>query len=229
MHTTETLLAEIEASIGTLASPKSGRLPSERILSQRLGVSRPHLRKVLGVMEEQGRIQRHVGRGTFLVSLPETPREVVDRTALKTSPRAAMEARQAIEPKLAWLAAQNATLEQTRELQRLCAAMEAAKSWDEYAELDWRFHNVIAQATANVLLIEIQQLLNSVRRRVVWDDLDTSSARPPPAYHSFAEHKAVVAAIAAHNPAAAMAAMQSHLEGTQQRLLNGSAPGTAAT
>lgn len=227
MHTTETLLAEIEASIASWASPKSGRLPSERALARRLGVSRPHLRKVLSMMEEQGRIQRHVGRGTFLKSLPESPAEVVERTALKTSPRAAMEARQAVEPQLAWIAAQNATLEQIRELQRLCSAMEASRSWEEYAELDWRFHNVIAEATANVLLAEIQHLLNSVRRRVVWEDLDTSSVRPPSGYHSFAEHAAVVAAIAAHKPAAAKAAMQAHLDGTQQRLLNGhSPPGT---
>jgi DNA-binding FadR family transcriptional regulator len=179
-------------------------------------------------MEEQGRIRRHVGRGTFLSSLPETPAEIIDRTALKTSPRAAMEARRAVEPQLAWLAAQNATLEQVQELQRLCSAMEGAKSWDEYAELDWRFHNLIAQATANVLLIEVQQLLNSVRRRVVWDDLDTSSAAPPPTYHSFAEHDAVVAAIAAHNPSAALVAMEAHLEGTRQRLLNGRAPGAGS-
>lgn len=215
----EDVLNRLEEGIALWASPSTGRLPSERELASRLGVGRPELRKALGVIEEQGRIVRHVGKGTYLRPQAETPHEIAERTALKTSPRAAMEARLAIEPQLAKLAAQNATAEQIMELGNLCVRMKAAASWEDYAELDWRFHNLLAEATGNILLIETQRLLNLVRRRVVWSHLETPPPRPSPEYHSFEEHEAIVRAIGERNGDAAAAAMQVHIEGTRQRLL----------
>jgi DNA-binding FadR family transcriptional regulator len=214
------LLARLEECVARAASPKTGRLPSERSLAHSLGVGRAELRKVLGILEGQGRIQRHVGKGTFLTAMQETANEVADRITLKTSPAAAMEARLLIEPELVSLAAEKATAEQIIELRRLCAEMKSADSWETYAELDWRFHNMIAAATGNILLTEIQQLLNQVRRRVVWGHLETPPPRPQPDYHSFAEHEAIVAGIAARDPRAAAAAMRRHLEATRERLLN---------
>ena len=215
-----TVLAKLEECIPLWSQPSTGRLPSEREIASRLGVGRQELRKALGVLEDQGRIVRYVGRGTFLAPSPEGAQELADKAALRTSPRAAMEARLVIEPQLARLAAQNATPEQILEFGRLCEAMKAAETWDGYAELDWRFHNLIAEATGNNLLIEIQSLLNLVRRRVVWGYLETPPPGPPRDYHSFAEHEAIVAAIAARSGEAAAAAMRRHVDGTRQRLLD---------
>ena len=214
------LLARLEECVAREASPKTGRLPSERSLAHSLGVGRAELRKALGILEGQGRIQRHVGKGTFLTGLQETANEIADRITLKTSPAAAMEARLLVEPELVSLAAEKATAEQIIELRRLCAEMRAVDSWEAYAELDWRFHNMIAAATGNILLTEIQQLVNQVRRRVVWGALETPPPRPRPDYHSFAEHEAIVAGIASRDPRAAAAAMRRHLEATRERLLN---------
>jgi DNA-binding FadR family transcriptional regulator len=214
------LLARLEECVAREASPKTGRLHSERSLAHSLGVGRTELRKALGALEGQGRIKRHVGKGTFLTAMRETADEIAGRITLKTSPAAAMEARLLIEPELVSLAAEKATPEQIIELRRLCAEIRAVESWDAYAELDWRFHNMLAAATGNILLTEIQQLLNQVRRTVVWGDLDTPPPRPRPDYHSFAEHEAIVAAIASRDPRAAAAAMRRHLEATRERLLN---------
>jgi DNA-binding FadR family transcriptional regulator len=214
------LLTRLEESVTREASPKTGRLPPERSLAQSLGVGRAELRKALGVLEDQGRIRRHVGKGTFLTATQETADEIAGRITLKTSPAAAMEARLLVEPELVSLAAEKATPEQIIELRRLCAEMRAVDSWDAYADLDWRFHNTLAAATGNILLTEIQQLLNQVRRRVVWGDLDTPPPRPRPDYHSFAEHESIVAGIAGRDPRAAAAAMRRHLEATRERLLN---------
>jgi DNA-binding FadR family transcriptional regulator len=216
----EDVLSRLEESIRLWASPNTGRLPSERDLAARLGVGRPELRKALGVLEDQGRIVRYVGKGTYLSPDARTSDEIADRTALRTSPRAAMEARLLLEPQLARLAAQNATAEQILEFGQLCEGMRAAESWDAYAELDWRFHNLIAEATSNVLLIEIQRLMNLVRRRVVWGDLETPAPKPLADYHSFAEHQAIVEAIKTRNGDAAAKAMRQHVDATRQRLLS---------
>jgi GntR family transcriptional regulator len=46
------------------------RLPSERQLADRLSVSRPTVREALRILEEEGRITRRVGVGTFVSSVP---------------------------------------------------------------------------------------------------------------------------------------------------------------
>jgi len=196
----------------------SGRLPPERDLAAQFCVSRAELRKVLSILETEGQIRRHVGRGTFLAKDPPDPTPAEEDIAARTSPLAAMQARSVIEPELAGLAAVNATGAQIAEMRALCAEMRQASSWEAYAELDWRFHNVIAEATGNVLLIEIQRLLNGVRRYVVWGNLMKRPVGPSGDYHSFDEHDRVVDAIAARDAEAAMSAMRGHLGGTRSHL-----------
>ncbi|MCK5444854.1 MAG: winged helix-turn-helix transcriptional regulator, partial [Rhodospirillaceae bacterium] len=45
-------------------APQS-KLPPERQLCEELGISRGELRKALSLLEAEGKIWRHVGRGTF--------------------------------------------------------------------------------------------------------------------------------------------------------------------
>ncbi len=44
----------------------AGRMPPERVLAEELGVGRRSLRRALDVLEQEGRISRHQGRGTFV-------------------------------------------------------------------------------------------------------------------------------------------------------------------
>ena len=196
------------------------RLPPERDLAKKFRVSRAELRKVLAVLEEEGQIQRHVGKGTFVVLPPADSRPDGQEIAARTSPLAAMQARRVVEPELARLAALNATTAQFVELRKLCSEMRRAATWDSYAELDWRFHNLIGEATGNVLLTEIQRLLNGVRRFVVWGNLIKRAEGPPSDYHSFGEHEEILDAIQTRDSDRAMRAMLSHLGGTQSQLID---------
>jgi DNA-binding GntR family transcriptional regulator len=96
--------------------------------------------------------------------------------------------------------------------------MRGAKTWDAYAELDWRFHNLLAEATGNVVLVEIQRLVNSVRRYVVWGNLIKRPVGPDSDYHSFLEHEQIVEAIANRDGDAARQAMLDHLGGTRANM-----------
>ena len=196
------------------------KLPPERDLAEQFCVSRAEIRKALSILEEEGQINRHVGRGTFLIREPAKPRVDADDIAARTSPMAAMQARFIIEPELAGLAALSASLSQIGELLELCEAMRKSADWETYAELDWRFHNLIAEATGNVLLVEFQRLLNGVRRYVLWGNLQKAVARPPEDYHSFDEHERIVGAIASHDARAATLAMRAHLGTTRIQMLD---------
>jgi DNA-binding FadR family transcriptional regulator len=212
------LLATIRKWLSAHRLDGNLRLPAERELAAKFAVTRAELRKVMSVLEEEGQIQRHVGRGTFIVLDAVQSAIASEDIAARTSPVAAMQARKIVEPELCRLAALNGTSAQISEMRALCSEMRRAPSWEAYAELDWRFHNVIAEATGNVLLMEIQALLNGVRRYVVWGNLLKRPLGPADDYHSFEEHESIVDAIEARDSERAYRAMADHLGGTQAQL-----------
>lgn len=214
------LIATLRQYLGAIRLADDSRLPPERDLAARFCVSRAVLRKALAVLEQEGHIQRQVGRGTFVVQNGIAGDLDGQNIAKITSPHAAMQARSMIEPELARLAALNATSAQFAEMRELCAAMRNAPTWEDYAELDWCFHNLIAEATGNVLLVEIQRLLNGVRRYVVWGNLVKNADGPPANYHSFDEHLKIVEAIASRDPDRALQAMRAHLAGTRSQMFD---------
>lgn len=211
--------ARLRGWIAASGLGEGARLPAERALCAMLGVSRAEIRKALLVLELEGQLQRTVGRGTFLLKPPEARRTVgaavsIADLADRTGPHEAMMARLALEPELAGMAALNAAPRQIRELRGLSDAMRRAATWREYEALDAEFHNVIAEAAGNSLLHEVHRIVNGVRLVVVWRRLDTPEIGPPPDYHSFGEHDAIVAAIESRASAEARAAMLTHLRVT---------------
>lgn len=218
MSDTDKLLATVKAWMDAARLGPDWRLPPERELAAVFSVGRSELRRVLAVLEAEGVIWRRVGKGTFLTRSEAAQDLAVEGIAARTSPIAAMQARIAVEPELARLAALNVTSEQIGQLRRLCDEMRIADSWDAYAELDWRFHNLIAEATGNVLLVQIQRLLNGVRRFVVWGNLIKRPLRPPNDYHSFAEHTEIIDALEARDAERAVLAMRGHLGETSAHL-----------
>lgn len=202
------------------------RLPAERELSAVLGVSRAELRKALLGLELDGRLVRHVGRGTFLKKESNTEKGVssnagISTLAERTAPLEAMAARLALEPELARLAAMHATPRQLRTLKELTQEMRRAGSWVDYERLDSDFHDKIAAASGNSLLHEVHKIVNGVRQIVVWRRLDTSLEAPPNDYHSFDEHDVVVEALHRRAGADAQSAMRKHLQSTLAVMTSG--------
>ncbi len=218
------LLAAVRKWLMSPNSVRSGKLPPERELAAQFCVSRAEIRKVLSVLKEEGQIHQHVGRGTFLSKEISTSAAIShDEIIMRTSPLAAMQARFVIEPELAKLAALSASPARIDELSALCEAMRRVESWEAYAELDWQFHNAIAEATGNVLLIEFQRILNGVRRYVIWSNVDKSTEAPSSDYHSFDEHELILKAIASRDPLGAETAMRMHLSRTRAQIAGSSA------
>lgn len=201
------------------------RLPAERRLASLLDLSRAELRKALATIEAEGRLIRHVGRGTFLRPAGaggETPAQADAALAPApaagrpdlgdlTSPRHLLQARLAIEPELARLAALHATRADLRALREREGDIRLARSWERYDIADSHFHRAIAAASGNPLLAGLYDTVADIRRSLDWGRLLDRGAAPPPDHPTFGEHAAIVEAIAARDRHAAADALRHHL------------------
>jgi DNA-binding FadR family transcriptional regulator len=195
------------------------RLPPERQLTTQLGMTRATLRKALEVLERDGVIWRHVGKGTFIADgSPQPPAGSISELTRQITPFRMMRARMAIEPAIAREAAINASGDTQRRLQLAQERAKAASNWHDYEIQDDLFHRAIAEASDNALLVALFDQLNDVRRAVAWGNVTRQSAQPSPDHSSFAEHDAIAAAITNRDPGAAYEAMRAHLRSVSQRL-----------
>ncbi len=195
------------------------RLPPERELIERLGVSRTNLRKALDGFERDGLIWRHVGKGTFLASQePEGVGGDLQELCRELSPIKMMRARACIESAIAREAAVNASNGAIQNLMETKDQALHAASWDEYEHYDGRFHCAVAEATDNPLLLTLFVQLNLVRRAVAVNSIVRGTQRPPEDHKSFAEHERIATAIEARDPAEAYDAMRAHLGSVSVRL-----------
>lgn len=196
-----------------------GKLPPERQLTDELGLSRATIRKALDVLERDGLIWRHVGKGTF-ISEDNTrkPSSATVELGRQLTPFRMIRARLAIEPAIAREAAVNASGETLMRMQRAIDRAKSATTWNEYEIQDDLFHRAVAEASDNLLLLSLFDQLNEVRRAVAWGAVSRESAHPSPDHSSFAEHDAIAAAIASRDPHSAYEAMRRHIGSVARRL-----------
>ena len=215
----QSALTQLRAYLAQRQLPVNGRLPPERELCRVLGVSRTALRKALAALEAEGQLWRHVGKGTFVGSRPIEDLTDIATITGRTNPVEVMRARQLIEPEIARLAALNATGRDIEEMRLCMAKSRSADTWRQYESWDNRLHRVVAESTQNHLLLALFDMLNSVRRAIAWGRLRHNKLRPDPDHHSFAEHEALVEAIAERDMDRAAQAMRRHLESVERNLL----------
>src|SRR5689334_15518524 len=98
-------LEKLRALLQSDSLDADGKLPTERMLSEILGVSRRSIRRALEVLEAEGRIWRRQGSGTFAGKRPDGWSNHVDSIIADTDLMEIMEVRLRVEPQLAQLAA----------------------------------------------------------------------------------------------------------------------------
>ncbi|NYS26482.1 FadR family transcriptional regulator [Rhodobacteraceae bacterium 2376] len=209
---TDATLVQLRAWLSQKDFAEETKLPAERVLCEELGVTRGDLRKALAVLEREGVIWRHVGKGTFIGARPLDNMLSLTQIESETNPAEVMRARLLIEPILAREAARNATRQDMADIETLMHQARAASTWRQYEALDTALHRAIARAGANSLMLAIFDTVNTVRRSVVWGRLRSVPDRPPLDHHSFAEHDAIVDAIKMRDVEAAERAMFTHLQ-----------------
>ncbi len=212
-------LVQLQAYLAQYDLPANSRLPAERELGEALGVSRGDLRKALAILEKDGQIWRHVGKGTFVGSRPVEETVALSEIANRTNPADLMRARLILEPEITREAALHATPDDIAAMRRSMAQARAAKTWRQYENFDNLLHRQIAQASRNTVLVGLFDALNAIRRAVVWGRLRIEPAHPPADHHSFSEHEQIIDAIEQRDLSGAANAMRVHLQSVGRRLV----------
>lgn len=202
------------------------RVPPERELCVLLGTTRSRLRKALAELEAQGRIWRHVGRGTFVGARPVLNLADVSYLGELIKPEQVVTVRFAIEPELCRLAARHASRSDHEQMKVCADRCRAAEEWRTYEAWDNNLHHAIARATRNQLFLYFFETLNAVRRSIVWGQ-PRATRGPDSGYSSFREHDVIVDAIVDGDGERAAQAMRRHLRSVYSRVLPESIPAEA--
>lgn len=218
MTTTTDLTQRLRDLIDNAGYRHNDRIPPERDLCDRLGTTRNQLRKSLSELEAQGRIWRHVGRGTFVGARPVLNLQDVTYLRDQIKPEQVVIVRLNIEPELSRLAALHASKSDCEQMKLCAEKCRNAEDWRTYEAWDNHLHHAIARAARNQLYLYFFETLNSVRRSIVWGQ-PRETRGPTADYSSFREHDEIVAAITQREGQRAVKAMQDHLLSVYSRVV----------
>lgn len=210
-ETVERLLQVIK--LGVVAHGE--RLPPERELAPRLGVSRVTLREAIRALQQEGYVESRRGRsgGTFVTyTTPRPRRGDLARVAEGQGEQLtdALTYRMAVETGAAQhLATMDLSAQQAARLREVLGEVNTAGAGD-YRRLDVRFHLTIAELTGSTLL---STACADARMRVT-DLLNAIPVLQRNIEHAAVQHAAIVEAILHGDPEGARRAVAEHLEGT---------------
>jgi DNA-binding FadR family transcriptional regulator len=208
----------IEEAVAAGRLGTGSKIPTERALSDTLQVSRTAVRAALAELEREGRITRHVGRGTFLAELEGDP-SLPSGTALQTSPAEIMATRLVLEPEVAALAARHATQADIEHLGHCLRRGDASSTYEEFEAWDSALHRAIAAAAHNGLLLRLFDTMNAARDLPVWGSIKRRSASPERRRGYERSHGEIVSALTERDADAARERMRAHLVDVRTNLL----------
>jgi GntR family transcriptional regulator, transcriptional repressor for pyruvate dehydrogenase complex len=220
-RTRETVAAEITRNL--LAYLLSGkikpgeRIPSERKLSEALGVGRSVVREALKSLTVLGLIDVRQGDGTYLKRTDsELLPQAIEWGLLLGAKRITdlVEARHHLEVLMAGLAAERRDDPGLAEMRRCVEIMERTSDPDEFVTADIAFHYAVAAAAGNQSLLQIMKSIRALLQ--VW--ISRVMQSPDSSRPTWAEHEAVLDAIVRRDASASRLAMERHMEGATRRL-----------
>lgn len=211
LQAAELLLEEIRKG----GLPTGSRLPPERELCEKLGVSRPVVREALSALQMLGIVESRVGDGTYVAGTASgrfgNLSSVLDKLAASVTIVEALEAREALDISVAHLAIGNGKPEDLEELDRFVADMRQAIDRNDlhgYIQLTLDFHAGIANVAGNTILKQAVQFLIDLIRPHLWvieQNYDRQVAE-----QSFAVHAAILEGIRKRDLEAVIAAVRKH-------------------
>jgi GntR family transcriptional repressor for pyruvate dehydrogenase complex len=209
---TDQALAKIKELISSGEFTAGARLPTERELTRRFGVSRSSLREAVRALAVVGVLEPRVGDGTYVTTLePDlllTGIAFVGDLARAESLLEIHDVRRILEPEATRRAAQRLTDDDFTLLADCLRRMETADSVPAFIEADTAFHRIILDACGSRTLASLIQNLSSgtVRARM-WQSVVARGAVEA----TVASHWSIYTALVARDADRAAAADVMHL------------------
>ena len=224
----EQVLKQLTAAIMHGDLKPGDRLPSERKLSEMMGVSRTSLREALKMLAAAGMVSIKHGQGVYITE-KDSPSNVLINFALKNyiddnTVRDLFELRKLLETQNAIWACERAESEELENLSEIVDQTIDALQDTKYdllilARQDSEFHTKLAEATGNKVIVRVMHdlldLLNDVRCRPL--------SIPDRPFKSLNEHKEIVEALKARDVDKVKEKMLVHLNNVEAELLKSKA------
>ncbi len=200
------------------------RLPSERELSERLGVSRPSLRDALSDLQQRGLLVSRAGSGVFVADVLGSAFSPALIQLFSSDDEAVFDYltfRRDLEGLAAERAAKFGSDADLEVIQAIFDKMKQAGNpaeSEDAAELDAQFHSAILEASHNVVLLHMMRSMFDMLRKGVFYNRRVMFNQHTSFEALLQQHDAINTALQARDPARARAAVEAHLDYVKQAL-----------
>lgn len=216
---TDEAILRIKAMLMSGELKPGDRLPPEKELGDKLGLSRSSLREAVKALELIRVLDVRRGDGTYVTSLE--PRLLLEAMSFvvdlhqDASVLEILEVRRILEPAAAAAAVSRATADDVRVLEEMLATVQETTSVEDLVAHDVTFHGYISQLSGNTYLSSLLDTLSSSTLRArIWRGLTEKNA----VAQTLAEHRGIVNAIAAGDPELTRSLLTVHINGVQRWL-----------
>lgn len=216
---THQIVERIRADIAGGALLPGARLPTEQEMIAAFGVSRTVVREAVAALRAEGLVATRQGVGAFVADDAQSRPFRIEPGGLGSIEEvlALIELRIAVEVEAAGLAAERATRADIQAIAAALKAIDAAIADGQLAVTeDIAFHHRIAAATGNSHFVRFMEFIG--RFMIPRQSIRMATPDPSIQLETFqAEHRKIYAAIRAHSPREAQAAMRRHLSNSRRR------------
>ncbi|MFZ5964492.1 FadR/GntR family transcriptional regulator [Thalassococcus sp. BH17M4-6] len=194
------------------------RLPAERELADRLGVSRPSLREAVADLQARGLITSRAGAGIFVADVLGSAFSDALVKLFSTHDEAVFDYlgfRRDMEGLAAERAARLGSETDLKVIGALFEQMEAAhqkRNPADEAQLDADFHLAIIEASHNVIMLHMMRSMYQLLREGVFYNRQVMFKQRTTRSALLDQHRVINDALQARDPDAARAAVEAHLD-----------------
>lgn len=193
------------------------RLPSERELSERMGVSRPSLREALSDLQERGLLASKAGAGVFVADVLGSAFSPALITLFSSHDEAVFDYisfRRDMEGLAAERAARLGSDMDLKVIDTIFKKMESAhtkRNPADEAHLDADFHLAIIEASHNIIMLHMMRSMYELLREGVFYNRTVMFKQRTTRDTLLEQHRAINAALQARDPERARGAVEGHL------------------